>query len=389
MKKASLMIRILAIILLLSLLPLALFSCASEKTVNAKKVVGEVDGEKIYYDELYFLIKTYETSLVAKYQNDPAALAKALDDLAHEELIANVAMLRLCEAHGLEYKKSELKDVVNEEIDSILHNDFGGDEEAFRASMAEYGLTERYLRYTLGLDTLYDRLLTVYPEEGLVVSSEKELKAYIMENFIHVYHIALFNDTPAKDSLNQLKMTEARRKLLDKEVTMYDLLRGSKGEGEQVIHLNSYNEDFSDISGNGYYLTRGTWDKAYEDAAFALKIGEVSQVVKAKAEHPKTGSQVSAYYLIQREAMDENYVNEHLPELQNEYYTSVIYSDLMKTREGLTFEPNEFYASLDLTNLLAPKEGANTLAIVLGIVGGVVLVGGGITTFVLVRRKKK
>lgn len=385
MKKASLMIRILAIILLISLLPLALFSCASNETVNAKKVVGEVDGEKIYYDELYFLIKTYESALNQKYKDNPEGLAKALDELAHEELIANVAMLRLCEARGVEYKKHDLKDAVNTEIDSILRSDFGGDEEAFRASMAETGLTERYLRYTLEVDTLYDRLLNVYPDEGLVASSEKEVKAYIMKNFIHVYHIALFNDKPEEDAENFAKMTEARKKLVGGTVTIYDIIRGKKGENENKIDLSAYNEDISDISGNGHYLTRGTWEKSYEDAAFGLKIGEFSKVVKVE----KTNRSVPAYYVIQRAEMDEDYVDAHLSELQNEYYTSVIYSDLLETREDLSFEPNEFYESLDLANLLPPREGANTLVVVLCTVGGVLLVGGAVTAFVLVRRKKK
>ncbi|MBQ2999487.1 MAG: SurA N-terminal domain-containing protein [Clostridia bacterium] len=383
MKKASLMIRILAVILLIALLPLALFSCAAE-TVSAKKVVGEVDGVKIRYDELYFLIKTYESALAEKYEGDAEGLAKALDDLATEELISNVAMLRLCEAHGLEYKESDLEEAVDKELETMLLSDFDGDEEAFRASMKEVGLTERYLRYTLGVDILYDRLMTVYPEDGLVVSSEKELKTYMMENFIHVYHIALFNDTEEEDAENLQKMTEARRKLLSGSVTMYDLIHGSKGSGVDKILLKGYNEDTSDLSNNGHYLTRGTWEKSYEDAAFDLKIGDFSEVIKVE----KTSRSVPGYYVIQRVPMDEDYVDEHLSELQEEYYASVIYTDLLETREDLSFTPNDFYESLDLTDLLPPREGANTLVVVLCIVGGVVLVGGAVTAFVIVKKKK-
>lgn len=385
MKTTSLMIRILALILLLSLLPLALFSCGARESVNAKKVIGTVDGEKIRYDELYFLIKTYEASLKEKYEGDSAGLAEALGTLAEEELIANVAMLRLCEEHGLKYKKNDLKDEVNREIEAMISSDFGGDEEAFYASMEENGLTERYLRYTLGVDVLYDRLLSVYPEEGLVVSSEKELKAYMMENFIHVYHIALFNDsmTEAEDAENLKNMTKAQAMLATGRVTMYDIIRGKKGEGENKIDLSAYNEDISDISGNGHYLTRGTWEKSYEDAAFALKIGGVSEVVKVE----KTSRSVPAYYVIQRAAMDEAYVEANLSALQEEYYTSVIYSDLLETREGLTFEPNDFYESLDLANLLPPDESGVSLTVILCIVGGVVVIGA-VTAIVIVKKKK-
>lgn len=386
MKNTSMILRILAVLLLLSLLPFALFSCAATDKVGAKKVVGEVDGEKIYYDELYFLIKTYEETFAAKYEGNPAGLKTALNDLAHKELIANVAMLRLCEAHGLTYKKSALKDIVDQEIDAMLKNDFDGDKDAFLASMADAGLTERYLRYTLGVDALYDKLLSVYPEEGLVFTTEQEIKAYIMENFIHVYHIALYNDTADEDAANLQNMTDARKKLVSGTVTMYDILHGSKKLSETTtLNLSKYNEDLSDLSGNGLYLTRGTWEQAYEDAAFGLKIGEFSEVVRVE----NTSRAVPGYYVIQRAEMDAAYVDEHLSELQDEYYASVIYNDLQTTRKELRFEPNEFYASLDLTNLLPPREGANPTVVVLCILGGAVLVGGGIAAFVIVRKKKQ
>jgi len=389
MKKASfcsMMTRALALLLLCALLPLSLFACGSSDTVDAEKVVGEVDGVKIRYDELYFLIKSYRDSIAAKHEGNPEDLAKALDELAREELIANAAILLLCEERGLEYKEKDLEDAVNAEIESILSSDFGGDEEAYFASLEEHGLTERYLRYTLGLDTLYDRLMTVYPKEGLVATDEAELKAYIMENFIHVYHIALFNDsmTEEEDAANFQKLTEARKKLAAGSVTMYDLIHGSRGEGENKILLKGYNEDISDM-GNGHYLTRGTWDKAYEEAAFSLDVNEISQVVKVT----NTSRSVPAYYLIQRFSMDEDYVEKNLSDLQDEYYAGVIYSDLQETREGLSFEPNEFYESLDLANLLPPsEEGGNALVVVLCIVGGVAIVGG-IAAAVIVKKKKK
>ncbi len=372
------LLRCTALLLALLLLCPALLACAKDKpSVNAEQVVGTADGVKIRYDELYFLIKTYEETLRAKYEGDAEGFAEALDELAREELLANAAILRLCEKHGLSYKESALSDDVDTRLESILYTDFGGDEDAYHASLEENGLTERYLRYTLGLDILYGELTSIYPSEGLVVTDTPQLLTYIKNHFICVYHVARFNEAPEEDYANRQVMTKARRDLITGQKTMYELI------GSTV------NEDFSDVSGKGHYLTRGTWDETYEDAAFALSVGEVSEVVLATGVSPKTGATVPTYYVIQRAELDEDYIEKNLSDFQDEYYASVIYSDLTELRESMSFEPNSFYDSLDLTNLLPPEENNNTLVIVLCTVGGVLLIGGGITAILLIRRKKK
>ncbi len=376
------LLRLFALLLALTMLCPTLLACAKEEeptAIDAETVVGTVGGIEITYDELYFLIKTYEASLKAEHADDSAALAEALDELVDKEIVANAAIRLLCEEHGLKYKPRKLADEVDTRLQSILTSDFDGDEEAFRASMAEHGLTEHYLRYTTGLDILYGELTSVYPEKELVITSTPALRAYVLENFICTYHIALFNDTPEENAANLDAATRARRDLLLGKKTMRDLI-GSK-----------INEDYSDVSGSGHYLTRGTWDEAYEKAAFSLKVGEVSEVVLASGESPKTGATVPTYYVIQRAELDENYVDKNLSTLQDEYYASVIYTDLQEVRDSVSFEANEFYASLDLTDLLPPVEQkSNTaLIVVLCSVGGALLVGGGLTAFFLIRRKKK
>ena len=386
------LLRITALLLVLFLLIPTLLACAKDtgSELDAKEVIGSVDGIDVTYDELYFLVKTYLPSLAEQYGEDTEGLRAALDKLAREELIANPAIRLLCEAHGLKYKPSKLSDEVEAKIEAILQGDFGGNEEAFDASMAEEGISEHYLTYTTGLDILYGELTTVYPEEGLVITSPTALRAYILENFICTYHVALFNDTPEEDSSNYAKMTAAKMMLDAGSASMYQLIKGSKKIGDEKISLVGYNEDFSDLSGDGHYLTRGTWDEAYEAAAFDLKIGEVSEVVRAMGESPKSGKLVPTYYVIQRAALDEKYITENFGALQDEYYASVIYSDLQKTRDSLAFEPNEVYDSLDLTELPSMVEKDHTvLIIVLASVGGVLLIGGALTAFFLIRRKKR
>ena len=357
--------------LALLILMLSITSCASENTVDAERSVGTVGDMEVSYDELYFLANNYLPSLSHLDETEKRA---ELDRLIRENITVNFAILALCEDLGIEYDERDYDDAIDEKLEALLYNSFGGDKDAYEKSLEDNGLTERYLRYTTGIDLLYENLLTVYPQRGLVTSNDSELIAAIKEEFIHVYHLALFNDSGDDKAENLNKLTEAREALISGEKSVYDLIKAG------------YTEDFSDPSGKGYYIVRGTMEDAYEDAAFSLNIGEVSEVIESMGENNK-GEYVSCYYLISRFEIDEEYVKTNLTSLQKEYYGSVIASDMEEVKQTLAFAPNEFYDSLDLTDLLPPEERSNIGTIVLCVALGIVLIGGTVVAIVLIKRR--
>jgi len=378
--KRTLFFRAVACLVALLMAGLCLVGCSqAEKTsVYEKTVVGTVDGKDVYYDELYFLVQNYMETAKQSCADRPDELGAELDRLVKENIVSNYAILALCESVGLEYSERKLSDSVDEELEELLNEDFGGDEVELAKSMAEHGLTERYLRFTLGLDLLYAELMVRYPEEGLVKGDEATVRKYIEENFVHVYHLVLFNDTEEETEANRERAEEALSLLRSGERSMYDLIKAG------------YTEDFFDPAGNGYYITKGTMDAPYEDAAFALSMNEISDIVEAKGES-NGGQLVDAFYILQRFPLEDSYINTHFIELQNEYYGSVIYSDMNDVRQELSFTPNEFYDSLDLTSLLPPDEtsGARTVWMWVGIGGGTLIVAGLIVTILLIKSKHK
>lgn len=353
----------LSLILSLSLL-VACGSKPTDETIRATTAVGTVGAEEVTYDELYFLAKNYLESAKLTVGENSEALQTELDRLIRENITANFAMLALCEEVELDYKKSDLKKDVKDEIDSIVTSNFGGNRDLFEESLAEAGLTERYLRYTTEVDLRYGKLLTHYPDTGRVESTEKELRAYIEKNFVRTVHVM----NPSLEEINTV-----HKKLSSGEMTMFDAI-GSV-----------YNKDFSSVSGNGYYFTKGSMEKAYEEAAYTLAEGQISTVVSAMGE--VNGIWTPCYYVIQRLPMEEAYIDSHLAELQYEYYGSVIASDLESVRARLSFTPNEFYEALNLAELPAPEEGSALPWILLGI--GAWIVAMIVLVIVLVIRAKK
>ena len=373
MKFRTALVKTLSFLLCLMMLVGVLSSCGQAKEISAKRVVGTVDGTEIYYDEVYMLANRYLETAKKAAGNDSAKVEEELDSLVRDNLRLHVAMIRQGEKLGLEYQPEDFEDSVNQELELLIAENFAGDEALYRESLKENALTERYIRYTTSVDLFYEQLLVEYPKQGLVASDTESVRKYVEENFVRIYHLAFFFDESNRDE-KLAKITEAKELLLGGS-SMYDLIK--KG----------YTEDFLNPSGTGYYIVPGSMDELYEEAAFALKIGEVSEIVEAKG-YDNQNQYSSCFYLLQRFELDETYVDENLNELQSQYYDSVIYNDLQEIRKELSFEPNSFYESLTLTELLPAREGMSTGGIVL-IVGGVVLLMGGaiVVAVVLIRKK--
>lgn len=351
----------------LCLLSLSLFACGANpkgKTMDADTVVGTVDGKDVYYDELYFLVSNYLPSVKETAKEDPAKMRVELDRLIRENITVNFAILKLCETVGLEVDEKTLEKNAKSDLKSKIELEFGGDKKLYRESLSEVGLTERYLLYASKIDMMYASLLTHYPQKDLVIDDTVALRAYIKENFVRVRQIMnpdLEAITKAKESLDS-------------------------GKSMMWAIGSAYNQDFGDVSGNGYYFCRGEMDKAYEDAAYALEIGEISDIVKANGEHNDFYG--DCYYVLQRLALDNDYITANFETLKDQYYGSVIAEDMNEIKANLSFVPNELYGELDLTELPVARDTVSVWVILLWVGLGVAVVTVGVIVTVILLKKK-
>ena len=110
-------------------------------------------------------------------------------------------------------------------------------------------------------------------------------------------------------------------------------------EGASMDSLigSKYNDDVT-TSYYGSYFTRGEMDKAYEDAAFALKVGEVSGIVET----------ADGFYIIERCEKNEGYMEENFDVLADQV-TYALVNDMVRARQNeLKIELNEYGQSLVL-----------------------------------------
>ncbi len=378
--------RILSLALALLLLIPSLVACSSSpirSTDEELRVVGKVGEYEVYYEELYFLANSYREGLEKKYGEyaslDSAAASayeSELRELVCSNIVSNYAILTLAATEGLTLESEGLDERVQKYIDTMIETSFGGSRSEYKKNLKQYGLTDRYVRFTAAVDMLYFDFLAAKLDSGEITDNDAELREIIKREFVRTWHIMIANNEGDDIEANRALAEEALAKYRDGSMSMYKLI-GSK-----------YNEDFTLTTLDGFYFTKGSMDPVYEAAAYALEVGEVSEVVEAQG-LDTSGNTVSAFYVIQRLELEDEYINANFYELEEAYRASAVYELLEDVRAGLSFEPSDEIRSLTLAELQAPKGYSPVGVIIASVAGGVFLVGGAVLLVIfLVRRKR-
>lgn len=376
--------KIISLLLVLIIISTSLLSCAARPLAQsklAKTVVGTVGTHDVYYEELYFLANSYYNSAKAKYGDDTEAIKSFVWDAIKENITTNYAILDLCADQELEYTDKELNSEIKQSIETTISSSFEGNRSEYLSSQLSAGLTDHYYRFCLGVDILYGKLATKYQNEGKVPNTDEKIKAYIKENFIHTWHIAIYVDKNEDRDAEYAKALEAQKHLELGNYSMYNLI-GSK------YNENTMPETLNDAY--GYYFPRGIMEKDYENAAFSLKnVGDRTEIISSHGTSP-SGAYVECFYIIEKLAVKDSEIDANFEALSDMIRDSILAQDVEKYKEKLSFTPNDYAFSLDVTSLEAPTNGAD-YTVIIGIVAAVVgvsLIVTAIFIFRSVRAKK-
>ena len=393
-------LRLVSFILCILTILTLLCSCAPRPLAQgklAKQVVGTVTGGsqeyEIYYEELYYLARYHYEKAKAMHGNDEKAVKEEAWNGIKKDILKNPAQLELCKSEGFEYNEKELRDRVNEFIESNEKANFDGDHEAFIQSMENQGLTDHFYRYLLGVEALYSDLGLKYQKNGIIPTKDEEVELYIKENFIRTQHVAIYVENGDDREEEYARAEEALKLLNDGKATVYDLISKAFGEDDDK---KTYNEDTTPIAPTalwGNYFHKGvcSWGEDYEKAIADISEGRYYKgIVTAQAISPQTGLPVECFYIIERLPIDEgNEIETHLTELSDLIKDSILSKKVAEIEKKLTFEPNDYAKSLNLANLEKPKNGIDyqlVIAICVS-VGAVILLICGIFVFRALRAK--
>ncbi len=223
---------ILAVLVVVAIVVFIFLSTRSE-------VVAKVGSESLTRDDLYtFFVE----------QNGEAAL----DTLITKNLI------------NQEVEKEKIL-ITSEEIDEELQDlitSYGG-EETFEQQLATSGLTQDDIKEDIKVNLQIEKML-----QPQIEITEEEMQTYFDEN---------------KDSFAQTKQVEASHILVEDEETATEV-KEKLNNGEDFAELaKEYSTDTASVESGGAlgFFGEGSMVPEFEEAAFSMKVDEISEPVKS------------------------------------------------------------------------------------------------------------
>lgn len=191
-----------------------------------------------------------------------------------------------------------------------------GSEEAFEAEIAKLGMRRETYDRVARSNYLYQNLYELYNTEGSALyASDEDLAVYAADqNYITADHILL----STKDLTTGEALTDeqkAEKKALAEEIKQK--LDACEGDIDELTALfqelaDQYSEDPGRESHpTGYTFTTGSMVQEFEDAAYALSEGEVSEIVESSF----------GYHILLRLPLDKAAAAD---EVREEYFTNFI-----------------------------------------------------------------
>ncbi|RCX19313.1 parvulin-like peptidyl-prolyl isomerase [Anaerobacterium chartisolvens] len=241
-------------------------------------IIGSVNGEKISKSQFDY----YYNGILRQAGGSQGEITEEYKAQLKQEVFDYLVSLRLWEQKAKENEiavgEEDLRKINSEEIDPVVRNYQGIDN--LREALAEEGL---YFHQVV-LQTKYSYIANKVSAElsASVQSAEDEIKAYYDKNTINYTQPETLR---AKHIListldEQRNPFDAEKKALAK-AKAEDILKkiNSGGDFDELMKENSQDPGLASYP-DGYPFGRGEMIKEFEDAAFALKVGEMSGLVE-------------------------------------------------------------------------------------------------------------
>jgi len=270
---------------------LAVFSCTKEPDVVvldqsstaytlAKELAGKLpaldpDENQVIASSAQFRISAGE--LVDLIENHPRYPKERVKQLNAERLKSFVQdMIQEVAERKLLLSAAEKASVeVNEtDIDSVVHEQAMrvGGEERFKEVALQRGIDMQVFRTDIREMLTIGRYLDEILQSRVEISEEQIRSVYEQDKLATVRHILLM--TQGKSEAEKAKIRQK----------MEDILRQARAGADFAALAKKHTEDPGSRENGGLYedFERGRMVKPFEDAAFSVPVGEISDIVETR-----------------------------------------------------------------------------------------------------------
>ena len=260
------------------MMTVSLVGCSSKN-----EPVATVNGTDITLGNYEKLLALNKSSMEAYYGSDiwsqEIEEGKTYEDMVKEMVIETMILSEIIYQQAQKDKVAPTDEEVKEQIDSF--NESIKDDTEYKKSLKKMGIDEKFLKYQFARDLANVNLEAKFEKD--VEISEDEMKKYYEENKDDFYtdtvkasHILLKTIDDDGKELSEDKKKEAKKKAEEA------LAKVKSGEDFAKV-AKEYSEDSSASSGGELgTFGRGKMVTEFENAAFAMKAGEISDIVETE-----------------------------------------------------------------------------------------------------------
>lgn len=299
--------------------------CASSaKPEEDTRTVASANGKyEISYDLYLYFYRNYLAALTdADFEDGKAEESEArLREQCFTALQNVYGTVLACEENGVTLDDSTVVESAELKITEAIES-LGGKSDFYTALKRNY-MTESVYRFMMLLEAAEDKLYNELLLHGIIDNSDETVMAAIKgKDFVRIVQVLIANNNGFSEEKN--KETAEKVLQLAKEGSDFDKL------------ISNYSNDYS-MTQDGYYFTRNYMLKEIEDAAFALEVGEISEIIETK----------NGYHILKRLPKEDSYMTKNYTTLKAQYESCQFYSLIDAASAKITITGNELLASIN------------------------------------------
>lgn len=312
--------------------------------ISDNPVILTIGGVEIRFDEYRYMYKIYE-SYYAMYNGITADMwegneenFQVFKDELRDALIERNYGNIVGKKFGLEFDDED-----NEQIEVGLENERAQfeTEEKFQEALDLSGLQEDLLRRLVASGIMDNKVYALYVgENARFRPTDDEVRKHIKENYSRVYHLLISNEH-FSESVGYEDYTEEELKTAAKELAEEMLEQINSGK-DTIYNLAQTVGDDPGMKDNtdGYMFTYGEMVPEFEEASFALEVGEKSGLVESDY----------GYHIIEKLELDQ-FIEDNFEGVRELCENSIFNSEVNKILAEAEIVYSEYYDGISYDSI--------------------------------------
>ena len=280
----------------------SLVSCSSVPKSSKEETtpVLTIDEYEIPYEQMRYFVRNYMDSEAAGdsayWTEEKAAQRQAeIYQTTYDALKNPYAILSLAKQYGINRDDRSLVELTDSTMENIVSQYEKTSD--YVSELKANHMTHQVYRFFTHVDIIEEELYYAMLEAGDLETDPQKLHDLIYgDEFIRVKQILIANDAGEDPAANRAEAEALRSRALAGED--FDALVKEAGE-DLFMFMNT----------DGYYICRGVWYREFEETAFSLAIGEISDVIETSA----------GYSVLMRCEKEEAYLEKNFDDLAGDW----------------------------------------------------------------------